>query len=132
MSLFRSIRSALRKYADFTGRANRRDFWYFTLFIVVVLAITTILDGAFIGPARGYLPFEHEAGRPLSIAATVALFLPFLSISVRRLHDFNRSGWWILLAAIPVAGVIGLLVWFSLGGNREANRYGEPSSRQAD
>ena len=76
MGIFSAVASAVSNCFSINGTASRRDFWYWILFVAILLAIATIVDGAVIGPARGYLPFEHEAGNPIAAAVFfLALFL---------------------------------------------------------
>jgi len=95
----------LRQYADFGGRARRSEYWYFTL---VNLLISIPLQLA----AR-----LTEGGLSLAFAIVyaayvLAIFVPALAVSIRRLHDVGRSGWWYFLIFIPLVGAIVLLVWF--------------------
>ena len=99
------------KYADFTGRAHREEFWMFPLFnILATLAVTLV---AFV------LHF-----RLLSSVYALAIIAPHLAVSARRLHDIRRSGWWLLLALIPVLGAIVLFVFFATEGDAGGNDYG--------
>jgi uncharacterized membrane protein YhaH (DUF805 family) len=92
MSFQESIRACLTKYADFSGRASRPEFWWFVLFVLLVtLALTTIIP--VLGNVFG-----------------LAMLLPQLAVGARRLHDTGRSGWWQLLLLVPVAGLIGLII----------------------
>jgi uncharacterized membrane protein YhaH (DUF805 family) len=101
---------ALKKYADFTGRARRKEYWMFFLFYIIfyfgVVIIETLLDmGMF------------------SIMFSLAMLIPSISIAARRLHDTGRSGWWQLIALIPIIGLIVLIVFLALDGH-DANDYG--------
>ncbi|MFF5637289.1 DUF805 domain-containing protein [Streptomyces sp. NPDC012825] len=101
----------LKKYAVFSGRARRKEFWMFQLFNVIAVIILSILD-AVLGI------------QILSAVYALAVFLPSLGVSVRRLHDTGRSGWWILIALIPLVGGIILLVFNCLEGEQQQNAYG--------
>ena len=96
MMFTEAVRSGLTKYAVFTGRAGRPEFWYFALFGILVSIVTNILDSAV-----GMMLFS-----PL---ASLGLLLPNLGVSVRRLHDIGKSWKWILLIFIPVLGWIYLI-----------------------
>ncbi|MCX4514721.1 DUF805 domain-containing protein [Streptomyces sp. NBC_01619] len=102
----------LKKYAVFSGRARRKEYWMFILFNVIALAVTFALD-----LALGTSPVIY------SIYA-VAVLLPNLGVTVRRLHDTDRSGWWILIAFIPLVGSIILLVFLASEGKSAENQYG--------
>ena len=104
----------LSRYVQFSGRAPRSEYWYFVLFTVIISVIANIIDVIVFG--IGY--------SILSPIANLALLLPGLAAWVRRLHDTDRSGWWWLLALVPVVGWIILLVWNCSRGTRGPNRYG--------
>ncbi len=107
MTFTEAVSTCLTKYADFTGRARRSEYWWFYLFSFVV----------------GWGLFAISV--TFSTLASIALFLPGLAAAVRRLHDTNRSGWFILIALIPLIGVIILIVWLATEGDSGANQYGE-------
>ena len=109
----------LWKYATFSGRARRMEYWLFVLFYAVVSIVATVVDVS-LGLTLG-----GEDGMGLiSTICGLALFLPSLAVSVRRLHDTGRSGWWILLMFVPIVGMIVLIVFFCLGGDEGRNRFG--------
>ena len=112
MDFGHAIKTCFSKYADFTGRASRPEYWWFFLFSVIVYFVTTFADGV-IG-----LPI-------LNLIAMLALLLPSLAVGARRLHDMDYSGWWLLLALVPVLGSIALIVWFCMPGMPGINRFGE-------
>jgi uncharacterized membrane protein YhaH (DUF805 family) len=118
----------LRQYADFNGRARRREYWMFTLFSAL---ISLVLVGLFGG--LGYLSGSQAllyTGFGLVLVWGLATTLPAIAVTTRRLHDTGRSGWWQLLnlaGVIPFVGWIGSLVVFVLcviEGDRGPNRYG--------
>lgn len=117
MNFFDAIRSVLSQYVGFSGRSLRSEYWYWMLFTVLIGIVTGIIDIAL-------FPFEDAS--PLSSIAELALLLPSLAVSVRRLHDVGRSGWWLLLAVVPVIGWIVLLVWTVTKGDAAENRFGPP------
>ena len=102
---------ALKKYADFTGRARRKEYWMFILFYLIFYIVLTVIDAA-IG---SYI---------LAALFSLVLLLPTISIAARRLHDTGRSGWWQLISLIPILGGIVLLV-FLVQDSHEENEYGE-------
>lgn len=101
----------LKKYAVFNGRAHRREYWMFTLFNVIVSIIFSIADSLL------------EANI-FNMLYTLAVFLPSLGVSIRRLHDIGRSGWWVLVGLIPVAGWILLIYWYCQDSQPGTNQYG--------
>jgi len=116
----------IRKYAVFTGRSRRSEYWYFVLFNTLIIVALTVVD-----VAMGLYSIEGDLGL-LSGVYSLAVFIPSFAVTVRRLHDTDRSGWWLLLALIPVVGVIVLIVFFAADGTPESNRFGEnPKQAQA-
>jgi uncharacterized membrane protein YhaH (DUF805 family) len=102
----------LKKYVTFSGRARRTEYWMFLLFSVIASIVLSVVDGV-IGTAP-----------VLGALYSLGVLLPSLAVSVRRLHDTDRSGWWLLLGLIPLVGPIALLVFFCFEGTREENRFG--------
>jgi uncharacterized membrane protein YhaH (DUF805 family) len=111
--------SGLKRYAVFRGRAGRPEYWYFTLIYFLVALVLGALD--FI--AGTYNP-ESGTGLFSSIFAIV-LLIPVLAVTVRRLHDTGRSGWWLLIGLLPLIGFIVLLIFTLQRGTAGANAYGE-------
>ena len=99
-------------YANFNGRARRKEFWMFVLFYAIFAIITSILDGI-IG-TYGII----------SIILSLALLLPSLAVTVRRLHDIGKSGWWIFIDFVPLIGPIWLLILLIQEGQHGPNEYG--------
>ncbi|MCZ7417958.1 MULTISPECIES: DUF805 domain-containing protein [unclassified Micromonospora] len=117
MSFADAVRSVLSQYATFQGRARRSEYWWFSLFLLLVGIAARVVDSA--------LGVDFEAsGGPVSLVVNLALLLPSLAVSVRRLHDLDRSGWWLLLALIPIVGWIVLLVFAVQNGTPGPNRFG--------
>lgn len=110
---------ALRKYATFTGRARRKEYWFFQLFVLLVVMVLSLADRML-----GVLDEESGIGL-LSGLFSLAMFIPSLAVSIRRLHDTDRTGWWALLYFVPLLGFLVLLVFFLQDGTRGTNRYGE-------
>jgi uncharacterized membrane protein YhaH (DUF805 family) len=123
MDFMTAVRTCLSKYVDFSGRARRSEYWYFALFNVLVSVVTSIVDTV-IGT-----DFDNGSGGLLSSIASLALLLPSLAVGVRRLHDTDRSGWWILIGLIPIIGWILLIVWF-VTDSKPDNQYG-PNPKNA-
>jgi uncharacterized membrane protein YhaH (DUF805 family) len=108
----------LKKYAVFSGRARRKEYWYFFLFNIIINIVLTVLD-VVIGI------FSAELGMGLlGMLYTLAVLIPSIAVSVRRLHDTDRSGWWLLIFLIPLIGAIVLLIFMVKDGNPGENRYG--------
>lgn len=112
-----AVGSVLRQYARFSGRARRSEYWWWTLFTLAVFAVTGLIDSA--GDSTAF-----EGGGPVSGVATLALVLPNLAVEVRRLHDTDRRGWWVLLSFLPILGWIVLLVFYVMRGTGGPNRFG--------
>ncbi|MEU9385693.1 DUF805 domain-containing protein [Streptomyces sp. NPDC048279] len=102
----------LKKYAVFSGRARRQEYWMFFLFNAII-SIVLLVVGRVIGFAA------------LGLIYDLAVFLPGLGVAVRRLHDTGRSGWAVLVGIIPLVGWIILLVWLASEGKPEQNQYGD-------
>lgn len=116
----------LSKYAEFNGRARRTEYWMFALFNVIISIVLTIID-AFTG-----LIIPQLGVGLLSGLYSLAVFIPGLAVTVRRLHDTGRTGWWILIAFIPLIGALVLLVFMVLGSEDESNKYGDnPKAEEA-
>lgn len=109
-----AIRTCLSKYATFSGRAHRPEYWWFVLFTVLVQTASAMLDAAVLG-------YDLEGGGPIGALSALALLLPSLAVGARRLHDIGRSGWWLLIGLVPILGTLVLIWWFT--------RPGEPAHR---
>jgi uncharacterized membrane protein YhaH (DUF805 family) len=108
----------LRKYAVFSGRARRKEYWYFFLFNIIISMVLAVID-AMTGT------FSIEAGIGLLGAIySLAVLIPGIAVSVRRLHDTDRSSWFLLIGFIPCIGAIVLLVFLVQEGNPGTNQYG--------
>ena len=109
---------AVKKYAVFEGRARRKEYWFFVLFYIIFALVLGLVD-SFAGTVL--------AGTNIGLFGTifgVALFVPSLAVSVRRLHDTGRSGWWILIIVIPLIGLIVFLVFTVQDSQSVENRFG--------
>jgi uncharacterized membrane protein YhaH (DUF805 family) len=110
------IRRCFSKYVNFDGTATRSEFWYFYLFILVVSAITIVIDYFF------FIELADKFGMGLiSSIATLLLIIPQFSVSSRRLHDIGKSGWWILIN-FTIIGIIVLFVWYATKSNPKLNK----------
>lgn len=117
MDFTTAVKTCLSKYAEFNGRAARPEYWYFFLFLLIANIIATIIDAAIFGGG---------AVQPISSIWSLAMLLPSLSAGARRLHDIDKSGWWLLLALIPVLGWILMFYWLAQPGTSGDNRFGTP------
>lgn len=111
--------AVLKKYADFTGRARRQEYWMFTLFNAIITIVLDIIDSITEVPVLVGL-------------YTLATIVPIWAVTARRLHDINRSGWWQLLAIIPIVGQIIVFIWLITIGTQGENQYGaDPLQEEA-
>ncbi|MFE2101789.1 MULTISPECIES: DUF805 domain-containing protein [unclassified Streptomyces] len=101
---------ALKKYAVFSGRARRKEYWLFMLFAWIIYVALAVAAAA--------------AHAPYIVGLAVVFLLPALGVTVRRLHDTGRSGWWILFGIVPLIGSIVLLVFYCSDSQAGANKYG--------
>ena len=108
----------LKKYAVFNGRARRKEYWYYYLFYMLTYIVLIIID-----VVAG--TFSAEAGMGLlSGIYTLSVLIPSIAVGVRRLHDTNRSGWWLFIGLIPIIGAIVLIVFLASDSKPEENQYG--------
>lgn len=110
MSPGEAIRSGFQHYVDASGRASRSEFWWWTAFTTVVYLVLSLLPG--------------NAAAIANALFMLATLLPSFAVQIRRLHDLDRVGWWLLIAFIPVIGWIVLLVWACTRGTTGDNRFG--------
>lgn len=109
---------AFKQYATFSGRAQRSEYWFYTLFYCVFYLAVNMADFAIVVASNGQVILY------LAVIYSLIMLLPTWAVSVRRLHDTNRSGWWILIGLIPLVGAIVLLVFFVQDSQPNANQYG--------
>ena len=109
----------LKKYADFSGRAPRAEYWWFYLLIIIGYVIAMILD-SMLGLGQTVGPY----GVLMAVFA-LAILIPSIAAGIRRLHDTDRSGWWLLIGLVPLIGVIVLIVFFVTQGTAGPNKYGD-------
>jgi uncharacterized membrane protein YhaH (DUF805 family) len=110
--------SVLKKYAVFSGRARRKEYWMFFLFNIIFAFVAMIVDNA-LGTA-----IEERGYGLVYFLYTLAVLLPGIAVSVRRLHDVGKSGWFLLIILIPFVGAIWFLVLACTAGNPGKNAYG--------
>ncbi|RSK50923.1 DUF805 domain-containing protein [Hymenobacter rigui] len=116
----------LKNYALFRGRARRKEYWMFVLFNLIFAVAAIVLDNV-LGTAMDGIGYGAIYG-----LYTLAMLIPSLAVAVRRLHDINKSGWWLLITFLPLVGGIWLLVLLVTEGTRGENQYGpDPKAGEA-
>jgi uncharacterized membrane protein YhaH (DUF805 family) len=115
----------LRQYADFSGRARRKEYWMFVLFNAIFLFVASIIDIILAWMLDLWSPYTADySTMRCYLTYSFAMMLPSLAVVIRRLHDIGKSGWWILISLIPLVGGIWLLVLMFRDSQKEDNRYG--------
>ncbi len=115
---------ALKKYAVFSGRSRRSEYWYFILFSTIISFILTFVDLIISqGTQMNFVVFQALFG--------LFVVIPGLAVLVRRLHDIGKSGWWMLILLIPIGGYILLLVWLATNSQPGVNQYG-PNPKESN
>lgn len=107
MQFQEAIKVCFQKFADFKGRASRSEFWWFMLFCIIAGAIAEVISDS------------------LATLISIVFILPQLSVSVRRLHDINKSGWWYLIIFVPLVGVLYLIYLLIKRSFPSTNPYGD-------
>ena len=111
-----SIKTCFNKYADFSGRALRSEFWFFCLFTFLGGIITVIIDVIILG-------YSVESYGPINLIFSVGVLLPSFAVTTRRLHDINRSGWWQLIE-LTIIGILLIIICCVTEGDNKKNKYG--------
>jgi uncharacterized membrane protein YhaH (DUF805 family) len=109
-------RVVLERYAQFTGRSSRAEFWWYFLANIIISIVLNVLVAA---SSIFWVPY---------VIYSLAVLIPGLAVGVRRLHDTNRSGWWLLIALIPIVGIIVLIVFWASEGTPGPNVHGVPEA----
>ena len=107
---------ALKKYAVFSGRARRMEYWMFGLFYLIFAIVLGIIDSI--------LGIGWEGGGLLSSLFLLAMVIPSIAVTFRRLHDTDHSGWWLLIGLVPLVGTIILFIFMIQDGQSGENQYG--------
>lgn len=129
MNFGSAVVNGYKRFADFTGRSSRSEYWYWVLFMVLVgwglsgLATFLRLASAMAGGST-VLALLSLVVSIVAVLFDLASILPALALAVRRLHDVNKSGWWLLLE-FTVIGLIPLFIWFCTRGTQGPNRFGD-------
>lgn len=111
-----AVKTCFTNFANFKDRASRSEFWWFFLFGILVSIVAGVIDAVAFGIVTG------QSG-PVATVVSLALLVPNLSVTARRLHDINRSGWWMLLV-LTIVGILLLLFWYCQKSDEGDNRFG--------
>jgi uncharacterized membrane protein YhaH (DUF805 family) len=114
MNFTQAITTGFQKYVTFSGRAARSEYWYWTLFTVIASVVAILIDSTL---------FPFSGLSPVNTLVSLGLFLPGLAVAVRRLHDLDSVGWWLLLVFTGI-GILILIIWFCVRGTVGPNRFG--------
>jgi len=113
MSFQEAISSGLSRYIDFNTRSSRSEYWFWVLFVILLSIVAGVIDNLLFGSSI------------LGTLVTLGLLVPGIAVGVRRLHDIDRSGWWYLIALIPLIGALVLIYWFVQPGTPGSNEFGD-------
>ena len=120
MNFVEAVKSGYQNYVNFSGRSARSAFWWWVLFQFIVSIVIAMVEGG--GHASAGM-MSYNAG-PIAMVWSLANLLPGIAVAVRRLHDIDKSGWWLLIGLIPLIGWIILIVWYATKGTTGSNRFG--------
>ena len=109
----------LKRYADFKGRSRRKEYWMFILGVILAAIVLSVIEGVL-----GMSGMVGDIYGPLTTLFLLGIFIPSLAVQVRRFHDQDKSGWFVLLGFIPLVGGIIVLVFMCLEGTSGPNSYG--------
>ena len=119
----------IKNFASFDGRASRSEYWYFwlynTLFLLLTILIDSFLDKKFTLGGIYFLSESLTVGF-FNIFYGILLFIPTIAVFIRRMHDINKSGWYIILFFIPIIGWVWLLILLVTAGTKGVNKFGAP------
>jgi uncharacterized membrane protein YhaH (DUF805 family) len=118
MNIQIAVKTCFSKYATFSGRASRSEYWFFYLFTIIASIVTWVIDTMLLG-------YSAEDTGAISLIFQIIIILPSIAVGARRLHDIGKSGWWQLLI-LTIIGIILLIVWFATIGSSKKNKYGNP------
>lgn len=132
MNIVGAVKSVFSNYANFRGRARRSEYWWWFLAYILIVIVLGFVERALFGSGSaemaagdGEVSASFNAGI-LSGLFMLASIIPSIAVGVRRLHDVDRSGWWLLLSFIPLIGALVLLYWNVQPGTPGPNRFGDP------
>jgi|SRR5580698_441648 uncharacterized membrane protein YhaH (DUF805 family) len=115
MTFQQAVKSCFSKYVTFSGRASRSEYWYWVLFATLGSLVALIVDGV--------LGFGTSGVSPISSIFSLAITLPGIAVGARRMHDMDRTAWWLLLTLTGIGAIV-LLIWFCYRGTEGSNRFG--------
>ena len=115
-----AFKDAIARYVDFKTRSTRSQFWWFMLWSVIISIAASFVDVA--------LGMGGDSG-PVGLLASLALLLPALAVTIRRLHDIGRTGWWVLIQFVPLVGIIVIIVFACTKSQEHQNEWGMPPRR---
>jgi uncharacterized membrane protein YhaH (DUF805 family) len=116
MTFPEAIKSGFSNYVTFRGRATRSEYWYWALFVTIASLVALTID-------IGVLGFSPNGAAPISSIFDLVTFLPSLAVAARRLHDMDRTAWWLLIAFTGIGAFV-LIIWFCFRGTQGPNRFG--------
>lgn len=123
------ILNVYRRYVEFQGRAGRREYWIFFVFYLVTAGVLSILDNMFFGGPGGVAGGPGwsvaDGFQPLTSIFALISLVPMVAVTIRRLHDTGKSGWWATVGLIPLIGWVWALFLCAAKGEEGANAYGE-------
>lgn len=131
MTFKQAVLTALKKYSVFAGRASRPEFWWWVVFMIMLGAATSLAEQVMASPKFAPEVFTKNTPQQISHIISLFVFLPTLSVGIRRLHDTGRSGVWILVVCVPLLGILLLIYWFASKGEAGKNQFGPPPQRDA-
>ncbi|WP_346892640.1 DUF805 domain-containing protein [uncultured Roseibium sp.] len=122
--MFQAADTVLSNYFTFSGRASRSEYWWWMLFVFLTSLVMVFVDALLIAPFLGQSALTLKGPSPASLVTNLLLFFPSITVSVRRLHDIDRSGWWSFIVLVPLIGSLIYLYWTMKGGTQGSNSYG--------
>jgi uncharacterized membrane protein YhaH (DUF805 family) len=116
MTFQQAVKSCFSKYVTFSGRATRSEYWYWVLFATLGSIVALIVDTAVLG-------FDASGATPITSIFDLVIALPGIAVGARRMHDMDRTAWWLLLTLTGIGAIV-LLIWFCFRGTEGPNRFG--------
>jgi uncharacterized membrane protein YhaH (DUF805 family) len=116
MTFQQAVKSCFSKYVTFSGRATRSEYWYWVLFATLGSIVALIIDTAVLG-------FDPSGATPITSIFDLVIALPGIAVGARRMHDMDRTAWWLLLTLTGIGAIV-LLIWFCFRGTEGPNRFG--------
>jgi uncharacterized membrane protein YhaH (DUF805 family) len=116
MTFQQAVKSCFSKYVTFSGRASRSEYWYWVLFATLGSIVALIIDTAVLG-------FDPSGATPITSIFDLVIALPGIAVGARRMHDMDRTAWWLLVTLTGIGAIV-LLIWFCFRGTEGPNRFG--------